>query len=131
MRGVEWNSKLQGGYVAISLHICNQSPAALLVTSAPLGHRLNLAIFHPHSSFHYFHLCPAIDRKTLPPRARHWTAARLTDKLRLEDRIDEYAVAHDRLVPHGVNGLNNVEHYVPVSLLWIRRPLDGRPRDRC
>ena len=43
----------------------------------------------------------------------------------------EYVVAHDRLNPHGVNGLNNVEHYVPVSLLRIRRPLDGRPRDRC
>src|SRR6516225_10698839 len=34
-----------------------KSPAALLVTSASLSHHLNLAIFHPHSSFHYFHLC--------------------------------------------------------------------------
>src|SRR5262249_25624842 len=26
------------------------------------------------------------------------------DRLRLEDRIDEYLVVHDPLIPHGVNG---------------------------
>src|SRR5262249_49964974 len=49
------------------------------------------------------------------------------DRLRLEDRIDEDVVAHDLLVPHGVDGLGRGEGAAPCKATLIRRSLNGGP----
>src|SRR5262249_39139758 len=47
------------------------------------------------------------------------------DRLRLEDRIDEDVVAHDLLVPHGVDGLGRGDVAAPCKATLIRRSLNG------
>src|SRR5262245_30094000 len=47
------------------------------------------------------------------------------DRLRLEDRIDEDVVAHDLLVPHGVDGLGRGDGAALCKATLIRRSLNG------
>src|SRR5262249_39967108 len=49
------------------------------------------------------------------------------DRLRLEDRIDEDVVAHDLLIPHGVDGLGRGDGAAPCKATLIRRSLNGGP----